>query len=228
VHRRPVRDRVDPAKPDADARHRRQPAPGSSGCADMMVAATPPGSRSKPRQGDRQLDRASWRVATDPGGLSAVARRHVGGGALKPARPGVDCQAEASGQDGGCPAPRPSTRREKPPTQTAFSSDFGEPAAAALPPTRARSWAPATAPAGPLARLRWARARTPRRAHRPIGGLVAGIVCFAENRPSQRPAARLTGVVGVILGLLILAACAAPPLPGRGPARSTIYPREQA
>jgi hypothetical protein len=31
-------------------------------------------------------------------------------------------------------------------------------------------------------------------------------VCFAENRPSQRPAARLTGVVGVILGLLILAA----------------------
>jgi hypothetical protein len=33
---------------------------------------------------------------------------------------------------------------------------------------------------------------------RPIGGLVASIVFFAKNPPTQRPAVRLTRVVGAI------------------------------
>jgi hypothetical protein len=130
---------------------------------DPSPSARPRSFDARNAQGREHHGRTAHPGALLPtrGGLSAVPRRHVGGGTLKPARPGVDYQAEASGQDGGRPPPRPSTHREsRPPTRLSRQNSVA--GARRRSPQRAPALGPRNrALPGRWPQLRWARARTP-------------------------------------------------------------------
>jgi hypothetical protein len=152
---------------------------------DPSPRALPPRSTRERAQGTERRARTTHLgalFAPGGGGASDVQRRHVGDGALKPARPGPIARPRRRARMGGARrlAQAPT---ERPPAQAAFTSAFGSRRQAARPPNARPPGTPRPAlgagqprPAGPrvsspagLEGDPWARSsphRRPRRLRR--------------------------------------------------------------
>jgi hypothetical protein len=122
--------------------------------------------------GAPRADDASWRVLRAGGRAFCCAKTPGRRRGAQPPRAEGDCQAEASGQDGGRPAPRPSTHR-KAAGPDGFHLRVREPARCGASPNahpgtpRPAMGARQPRPAGPTVPAPPGSSATPRRAHLP-------------------------------------------------------------